>query len=276
MFFPLLIAVTVSLSTAQEKESAWSNTAHFSWVATSGNSEAQTLGFQEKLTRVWGRHELTVEANAVRSESVTGGRIAQQDTLGEVTVMEPPRETSAENYYLRGKFDGEISVRSYWTTSIGWERNRFSGIENRYSSSGGLGTRWIDREGLKFRTEYAATFTDQVDVVELPGVDGTYFGVRLTSNFRIGIGEAMSYSNIVRLDGNLEETEDLRAEMTNSFSVQMTGKTALEVSLRVLFDNQPAFEEIPLFDILDVQIGKVFVQLDEVDTIFTTSLVVNF
>ncbi len=275
MFFPLLITVTVSPSPARGQESTWSNTAHFSWVATSGNSEAQTVGFQEKLTKAWERHELTVEANAVRSESVTGGRFAEA-TPGDFIVVEPPREISAENYYLRGKLDGKISGRAYWNTSIGWERNRFSGIENRYSYSGGLGTRWFDRDRLQFRTEYAATFTDQVDVVEVPGVDGTYSGFRLTSNFRIGIGEAMSYSNIVRLDGNLEETRDLRAEMTNSFSVQMTGKTALEVSLRVLFDNQPAFEKIPLFDVLGVQTGTVFVQLDEVDTIFTTSLVVNF
>lgn len=275
MFFPLLIAVTIPLSPAQEQESTWSNTAHFSWVATSGNSDAQTVGFQDKLTKAWERHELTVEANAVRSESVTGGRSAE-GTRENFTVMEPPRETSAENYYLRGKLDGKISGRSYWTTSIGWERNRFSGIENRYSYSGGLGTRWFDRERLQFRTEYAATFTDQEDVVEAPGVDGTYSGFRLTSDFRIGIGETMSYSNIVRLDGNLEETDDLRAEMTNSFSVKMTGKTALEVSLRVLFDNQPAFEKIPLFDAMGDQIDTVFVQLDEVDTIFTTSLVVNF
>lgn len=275
MFFPLLIAVTVPPCPAQEQKSTWSNTAHFSLVATSGNSDAQTVGFQDKLTKVWERHELTVEANAVRSESVTGGRFAE-GTPGDFIVMKPPREISAENYYLRGKLDGKLSGRAYWNSSIGWERNRFSGIENRYSFSGGLGTRWIDREGLEFRTEYAATFTDQEDLVELPGMDGTFSGFRLTSDFRIGIGEAMSYSNIVRVDGNLEETEDLRAEMTNSFSVQMTGKTALEVSLRVLFDNQPAFEEIPLLDVMGAQIDTVFVQLDEVDTIFTTSLVVNF
>ena len=267
--------MTVPPCPAQEQESTWSNTAHFSLVATSGNSDAQTVGFQDKLTKVWERHELTIEANAVRSESVTGGRIAE-GIPGNFIVVEPPRETSAENYYLRGKLDGKLSGRSYWNSSVGWERNRFSGIENRYSFSGGLGTRWIDRDRLQFRTEYAATFTDQEDVVEAPGVDGTYAGFRLTSDFRIGIGEAMSYSNIVRLDGNLEETEDLRAEMTNSFSVQMTGKTALEVSLRVLFDNQPAFEKIPLLDVMGAQIDTVFVQLDEVDTIFTTSLVVNF
>ena len=66
--------------------------------------------------------------------------------------------------------------------------------------------------------------------------------------------------------------------MINEVQVAMNGRLALKVSLRVLFDNEPAFEELDLFDSPDQsnQVGTVDAQKDSTDTVFTASLVVNF
>ena len=57
----------------------------------------------------------------------------------------------------------------------------------------------------------------------------------------------------------------------------MTKRLALKVSLRWLYDDLPALQEVPLFDTpAGTQTGTVFVELDELDTILRVSLVANF
>ena len=76
------------------------------------------------------------------------------------------------------------------------------------------------------------------------------------------------------MDGNLDETSDFRADMINALSVAMSGRMSLKVSLRLLFDNEPAIE---LLDASAFKPGGVIpVELEELDSIFTVSLVVDF
>ena len=57
----------------------------------------------------------------------------------------------------------------------------------------------------------------------------------------------------------------------------MSTHLALKISLQWLFDNEPAFREFELENPLATPTGtQVVVELDELDTIFTSSLVVNF
>jgi hypothetical protein len=69
--------------------------------------------------------------------------------------------------------------------------------------------------------------------------------------------------------------------MVNSVAVTMSDRLALKISLQWLYDNEPSFEAVPLFDMDPsipgaVLLGQVPRQLDNLDTIFTTSLVINF
>src|SRR5207245_1656187 len=77
------------------------------------------------------------------------------------------------------------------------------------------------------------------------------------------------------LDGNLDDTSDFKANMTNSLAVAMSRRLALKVSLQLLYDHQPAFQAVDLLGAPPPGV-KVLAQLDDLDTIFTTSLVVNF
>ena len=65
--------------------------------------------------------------------------------------------------------------------------------------------------------------------------------------------------------------------MTNSLAVSMTEHLALKVSLRWLFDNLPAFEEIPLIDGAGIPTGGVAVaEVEDLDTFLTVALVIDF
>jgi putative salt-induced outer membrane protein YdiY len=255
-----------------------SDVAEFSYVATAGNSEASTLGFKNAYKYSWARASLELKAGGIRTSTTTIRRLAVGPDATTFTVLET-RDTArtAESYYLNGRYDHKISDRVYWFAGGGWDRNRFAGVDNRYSAAAGVGNLWIASERTTFRTDYAVTFTRQEDVVEEPGADGTFLGTRLSSKLERRFGTGATYGNDLVVDNNAEETEDLRADMTNWVAVSMTSRLALKVSLQWLYDNVPALSEVPREFPLGTATGEtVLVPLDELDTVFTASLVINF
>jgi putative salt-induced outer membrane protein YdiY len=273
----LAAAVGATLAPAQQPaddEYRWRDTAEFSFVATAGNADTTTLGFKNKLWRKWDSSAFELNAGGVRSEGTTNRRaVGTVDSFR----LEDDSELTAENYFLNGRYDRKITERFFWFTGAGWDRNTFAGIDNRYTAVGGVGNSWVDTETVKFRTDYAVTWTSQDDVVDNPETDDTFLGLRVSWHYLHMFGETTQYMNDFVVDENLDETDDWRANMINSVSVALNKRLALKVSLQFLYDNQPSFEELPLFDTAGVDTGEtVLAELDELDTVFTSSLVVNF
>ena len=256
-----------------EPDEKWHDAAEFSFVATSGNSETTTLGLKNKLWRKWSRNAFELNAGAVRSEGTTNRRA--EGTVDDFDVEEDSEKT-AESYYLNGRYDRSITDRFFWFGTAGWDRNTFAGIDNRYAVAAGVGNIWDTPDTIKFRTDYALSYTDQEDVVEVPGIDNTFMGVRVSWNYWHKFGAVTEYVNEFIGDENLEETTDWRLNMINSVTVALSGRLALKVSLQWLYDHQPAFETLPLFDGTGAPTGvTVISELDELDSIFTSSLVLK-
>jgi putative salt-induced outer membrane protein YdiY len=291
MALPVLLLIAVSTPAAEEDTTAadeekigWSDEAEFSLVSTSGNSESSTLGFQNKLTRDWETSALVIRAYAIRAKSDTITRFAI-GTPGDFSEQETSEsEVTAETYYLHGKYDSQIREKLLWYAGGGWARNRPAGIDNRFLVEGGLGNLWRDDDDLKFLTEYAITWTNQENVVTLPDVDETWVGARFRWEYLNKFGASTTYENVLLLDANLEESSRWRGTMLNSVSVSMSSHLALKVSLLWLYENEPAFTDGKLFDpaippappVPADPPTTVPIQLDELDSIFTASLVVNF
>lgn len=262
---------------ADEPALGWSDKAEMSYVQTAGNSEGSTLGLKNELKRTWAEATFTLRAGAVRAESTTFFRTAVGTPGSFVFVEDKESQLTAENYLLAGRYDRKITERFFWYGGAGWDRNRFAGVENRYVAEGGVGNVWVDTDTVKFKTSYALTYTDQEDVVEVPGSDGSFAGLRLSWDYLHQFGANTTYTNVLVVDDSLEETSDWRANMTNSVAVSMNKRLALKASLQWLYDNQPSFADVALVDGLGVPTGStVLVELDELDTVFTTSLVINF
>ncbi len=65
--------------------------------------------------------------------------------------------------------------------------------------------------------------------------------------------------------------------MTNWLTVTMSARLALKVSLQWLYDHEPSFESITdPTDLLPPSGPTASARLDDLDTIFTASLVANF
>jgi len=260
-----------------EGTEGWATQTEISFVRASGNATAETLGLKGTVTRKWEQGALTLKAEGLKAESVETRRLAVGEPEDFVLVEERLSQLTAERYLLSLRYDREIGKRLRWHLGAGWERNRFSGIENRSLALGGLGTVWVDREGRKFETAYSVTLTRQEDVEPLPGADLTFVGARLSWNLVLGLGENGSYTNTLVLDQNLEQTSDSRADMVNSIAVAVNKQLALKLSLQWLYDHSPALAAVPLESPSGSSAPQtVSVELRSFDTIFTTSVVVSF
>jgi len=261
---------------AQDEKIGWSDSAELSYVVTEGNSEANTLGFKNALLGKWVESQFGLKAGAIRAESTTGDRRAV-GTPSSFQLIEPPKEVSAESYFLNSQYDRNITERFFWGVGAGWDRSRFAGIQNRYTGHVGVGNIWLNREDLTFRTDYSATYTDQEDVLEIPGTDKSFLGARFAWEYANAFGKNATYTNTLVVNENLDDTDDLRADMINSLAVTMNKRLALKVSLQWLYDNQPSFVDIALENPPGTFTGQtVAIELDELDTIFTSSLIINF
>jgi putative salt-induced outer membrane protein YdiY len=260
---------------AEDKVLGWSDIAEFSYVATGGNSETSTLGLKNALKRTWEKASFELKTGAVRADSTLTTRTVSSAGPPPIVDERSTSDLTAESYALAGRYDREVSKRFFWFGGAGWDRNRFAGIENRTTAVAGVGTIWVDGETTKFRTDYAVTFTRQEDVVTDPAFDDRFLGFRLSSAFRRGFGKAATFGNDVAIDENADETSDLRVDMTNWVAVTMTDRLALKVSLQLLFDNQPALVKADDPGALLPPGVVALVELDELDSVFTASLVVK-
>jgi len=266
---------------AEPKLPRWNDTAELGWVATSGNSESSSIGFKDTLTRT-GKDdlfELKLGGIKVKSTTTTVYAVGTADAVFEDKVT----DTTAENYFLTGRYDRNITPKFFWFAGAGWDRNIPAGIQNRYVGFAGVGNNWFAGDRRKWRTDYSVTGTKQDNVVDDPTFNDTFIGVRVTSTFlqKFGAADNGSYGNDTIVDENLDETSDWRVNMTNWMSLTMTSHLALKVSLQWLYDNLPSLEQINIYDLQPsdpaaVVIGTTDVPVDDLDSIFTTALVIKY
>lgn len=272
-----VLALAVLWTTAQAQEArklGWVDKAELSYLMTGGNAVTSTLGIRNTLIRTWANDLIKIQASAVRAHATTSSRRAV-GTADQFSIVEERTERPvAENYLVAVQYDRRITDR--WMANIGlsWDRNLFTGVESRLVAAAGAGTVWIAAAKTKFKTNYNLTYTARkyvsADRSFLLGFQGVWdFEQKLTDTTTLG-GQ-------FTLDESLKDTSDWRGDMVNSLGVAMSKNLALKVSLRLLYANKPAREKVPLDTEDGLPTGlAVFHSLHKLDTLFTTSLVVNF
>jgi putative salt-induced outer membrane protein YdiY len=270
------LGLQLPLRAQEERAPGWYDQAEVSFVQTGGNAEASTLALKNALERVWEDALFAFRAGALRAESSTFTRFAVGTPDDFDVVEDETSELTAENYFANFRYDHELRPDFFWFASLGWERNEFAGFSDRTIGTGGVGQIWWEREGAHFRTDYGLTYTRQDDLVENPEIDDSFVGLRLAWDYLRPIGARASYQNLLVVHENLDETDDLRADWTNSLQAAMTERLALKVGLQLLWDHLPALAAVPLLEDGAPTGTVVLAELDELDTLFTAALVVTF
>lgn len=258
------------LSAQDEKELGWADKAELTLVMTNGNASLSTFGLKNALDYVWPRAALRVSVGGIRTESKTFTRVAQ-GTPDDFTVQKTyTSAVTAEAYYTRGRFDHDVNGNTFLYLGSGWERNTFAGVGSRVTTAAGVGRSFADREAFQLRVDLGLTYTLQRDV---DATDRDSFaGARLSYELSRRLTETTELGSVLILDENQENTDDLRADFTNSISVAIAQGLALKASYQLLFDNDPALKSIPLG-----QTGTtVLAPVEKADGVLTLAVVLTF
>jgi putative salt-induced outer membrane protein YdiY len=249
--------------------------ADLSYVLTAGNSSSKTLGFKGDLTERWGRHAISFAAGGIRASSTAADARHAVGTPDDFDVVVPEAQPTAASYYGRGRYDFKLSDRLFYTAGLGWERNRFSGIDSRWVGDTGVGYIFLNNERTSFRALAGVTWTDEHDTIE-DGRKTSFVGARLGWDFQQKLFASTTFTHTLVADENLEETDDLRVDAQFGLQVAMTQALGLKVNWRLLWDNQPALAEVPLFTAGGVPTGlTVVAPYKELDQGFSVSLVLS-
>jgi putative salt-induced outer membrane protein YdiY len=247
--------------------------ADLSYVLTAGNSSSKTLGFKGDLTERWGRHSVGFAAGAIRASASAAGARYAIGTPDDFDLVVPEAQPTAASYYGRGRYHYKLSDRLFYASGLGWERNRFSGVDSRWVGDTGAGYIFLNDARTSFRASAGVTWTHERDTIE-DGRKTSFVGARLGWDFQQKLFESTTFSHTLVADENLERTDDLRVDAQFGLQVAMTKGLGLKVNWRLLWDNQPALAEVPLVGPGGVPTGlTVVAPYKELDQGFSVSLV---
>lgn len=271
----LLSVVAPAFASAQDTGFTWTNATELSYVSTSGNSSSSTFGLKGTLEAEDDPNQIKLEFGGVRAASSTTSRRAV-GTVSDFEIIETERsETTAESYFARGRYDREFGV-GFGFTGAGWDRNTFSGIQNRFQLVGGLGRTFVDGEGARLKADVGLTYTIQKDVEPAPDANESFGGWRVSVDAMRAISTNAQLNSELVLNNSLEDTDDLRADWLNSLSVSINAGLALKTSVQLLWDNVPAQLRVPLESAGGVPTGvDVLTPSAELDSVVTVTLVIR-
>ena len=214
----------------EEPELGWSGEAALSFVAVDGNAQSQTLGFKGKWIDTLPEAAVILEAGGYRSETTTIVRTAF-GSVDDFNVAELEIDNlTAENYFLRGRYEGDIRPDLVWFAGAGWERNTFAGFDSRTLALVGIGKTWISNDATKFRTDLGLSYIWEEP--SSPGIESESFaGLRLGWGFEHQFSPSTKLVNDLAVDPNLEDTDDFLADDLTTLTVSMTERLGLQLGL---------------------------------------------
>jgi hypothetical protein len=267
-------------------EAGFSNTTEFSVVATYGNSDTATLGLGNVFRHRWERARFTARFDALRStraEERFVEVIPNEGGLSEgftIELRDPGRTLELERYLIEASFDRDIGERTFWNVGASWDRNGDAGIVSRYVFFTGLGTVWWGRDDLRFESTYGISYTDREEEDPDPRKEPSFFGARAAYDYRNKWGEATTFRNNARFNVNVEDVADWSGDMTTALQVALNDHVALQASVQLSYNNEPALRVIEVLAIVTddafINFGTITEQRDKLDTVLTSSLVLDF
>ncbi len=127
------MALLLSTTPALADDRPWKGSAELGFVATSGNTQTQTLNVR------------------AAAEYATDGWV--HSAAFEALNNNDGTRTTAERYLLRGKSTRSLSETDYVFGGIQYEDDRFSGYDYQLTGNLGYGRRLVDRDELKVNAE---------------------------------------------------------------------------------------------------------------------------
>ena len=89
--------------------------------------------------------------------------------------------------------------------------------------------------GLSILLGLGLTFVSEESVAT--GESDEFAGLRLSWDHSRQLTPSTTHGSVLIVDGNLDDSDDLRADLSNSLAVSISSRLALKTTLQLLFDN---------------------------------------
>ncbi len=205
------------LAAADEAESVWSTNLGLTYLATSGNTDTRSFGFDLKVERKpapWGV-EIVAAAN-------------QTDENGTAT---------AERYLAGARAKRALAGRWDLFGGISGEQNEFAGFDLLVLAETGVIYKALLGPVHSLAFDLGFTWTDENRIE--PEVDVDYLGAVAGLNYEWKISEVAVFSQRLIYYPNFDESSDWRISSDTGLSASLTDTMALRIGYEVRYRNQP-------------------------------------
>ena len=239
--------------------------ADLGFTLTSGNARAETFSAVYDYKHAFTTGELTFNASAIRSE--TQDRVFTGVDAANQPIFVETENVAAEAYGVGTKYRRDLGPRLFAYGLGAWARILQAGLDDRWRGGGGFGWKLLQPQPHTLDFELGAEYTDETYV---DGSGASFASLRAFTDYEYAISEHSSFSSELEFLENLDDTEDYRFNWNNSVTASLASHLALKVGYLLLFDHRPA--------VLTLAPGPppVLDEREELDQVFTTSLVVNW
>jgi len=146
--------------------------------------------------------------------------------------------TSADNWFLKGKYDYFFSKKFYGYGNIKYEKDRIASLDMRLAPGAGFGYQWIEKPDLNFFTEGGASwvcerYTD-------PDETRTYMAARLAYHFDAALNEHVKGFHNLEIIPSLEDIQAVLVNTDVGLRAAITERMFVEAKAQLAYNSQPA------------------------------------
>jgi len=194
----------------------WSGQGELSFVSTSGNSDTQTLGVGVEAAYQPLPWSVAFKAAFVRNEADGEEKASSfAAMLRGARAISPRLEAFARGDYLK---------------------NRFAGIQSRWSGEGGVAYALFPSPPQRLKAEAALGYTTERRVA---AEDSSFPSGRIGLIYEWQISKSAVYSEELSFVEDLEDTGNWRIVNTGAVTADVTTVLALKLSFAILYSNEP-------------------------------------
>jgi len=189
----------------------------FSYLATSGNTETSSSGFDAAFDRGW--RSWALEGSAAGVSATKRGR------------------RTAESYNAQTRARRKLRKRLQLTLGLRWERNRFAGLDGRQAADVSLLWEVHETPAWKLRALGGLLVSQEEPRGNRPAADS--FGGLLQVSGDARVSETASWDGQVTFFPNFDDAGDYRFQGHLGLQASLSRHLGLRLGYDLKFDNEP-------------------------------------
>lgn len=202
---------------AEETKKSWTWDTEAGYVQTTGNSESGSAHVNSEYKYSWEKAGFSLKGEHISS--------SQDDNQ------------SAESYKIQEKIDVKIYKGFYAYEGFAWAKDRFAGIDRRYTVQLGLGYIIIETKRNRFVSELGNDYTWEE---YLKNTNDDFGSARGFLKYSFSFTETSQFIQEGEVLYNLEDPDDIRMNFITALSASISTNLAMKISYTIKYDRQPA------------------------------------